>query len=165
MENKEKDLFGESRIKNELTSTIVNVFNEVYSEIPKDKTMYFNQHNISVLQSLVHWTLNINTIQINHGDITTNSIIKFYQLIFADSKSMSNDKDFPQYKKDFILKFESLFLTKLNDQNKDKIALYEIRNGYINVYLTSKEKEALSHLFDKKKQTNGDKYTVSKQCY
>lgn len=163
METSEKDFLEEieALIKEELTLTIINVFNEVYSKIQKDKLIYFNQQNISVLNSLLYWTINVNTLQINHGDITTNSIIKFFQLIFADSKTMSNDKEYLQYKKDFMVQFEALFLNKLNNQhNKERIALYEIRNGYINVYLTPKQKEVLISCIEKKKETNANKYTV-----
>ena len=95
---------------------------------------YFNKNNITKeqLSKIIEVIINKNSVKSYKGDLSTNSLIKYYHYILIPN---IDDK----IKIDFIISFEKKFEEYLNTNNNNKnISKYEINNHYINIYISNK---------------------------
>ncbi len=148
----------ENALKEELTTQLTKVFNNLLSSSKEEEKQFFNNKNIAVLNSLIDWNLNVNTVKANKGEFSTNYILKFYHYIFSsfdDSEDKSILEKFNEFKSEFIKKMNIELIKELNDnKNKEMIIEYDLKNGYINIFLTDKYKAIIELLKkDKKKQS------------
>ena len=126
----------ENALKEELTTQLTKVFNNLLSSSKEEEKQFFNNKNIAVLNSLIDWNLNVNTVKANKGEFSTNYILKFYHYIFSsfdDSEDKSILEKFNEFKSEFIKKMNIELIKELNDnKNKEMIIEYDLKNGYIN---------------------------------
>ena len=131
---------NESKIElffKELSSEIKSLFIKFIKKILTEKIIdisYFNEENTSEekLNKIIEFIINKNSVKSYKGDLSTNSLIKFYHYIIKEKQENSD-------KNNFILTFEKnleIFLNKEN--NKSNIVKYEINNHYINIFLKDK---------------------------
>lgn len=168
--NYEKEVIKiEKKIAEYLTKNLISVLYTILQKQGNDNKKYFNTKQIELLEKTFQWTINLNTVKANRGDFSTNSLLKVYHLIFdVDIEELKIDKDsYDKLKKEFLSEFEPQFLSALNDieKNEDGIFMkFEIKNGYINVYLNDKYQEVVSHFkkFQKKREFDKEykKFTV-----
>ena len=151
----ENDLSEQEKFFQELSIEIKEKFITFLSDIINNKifnSKIFNQENITKTQlnKIIEVIINKNTIKTFKGDISTNSLIKFYHFII---NSNIEEKE----KEDFILNFEKKFEIYLNDKNENKnINKYQINFHYINIFLIDKK------LLENKKEDETDKNNLSK---
>lgn len=167
--SKEELIAIENDIKQKLTNELITTFNKLYDSVDEKDKKYFNNKNIAVINVLIDWNLNVNTVKVNKGEISTNSLLKFYHYIFNifDEENQDIKEIFESFKLDFTQKMNIEFIKSLNEKrNKEKILKYDLKNGYINVYLTDKCK-SIVEMFKKDKNTkktqeiNNSTFTVS----
>ena len=94
----------------------------------------FIEENISdeKLNKLIEFIINKNSVKSYKGDLSTNSLIKFYHYII---------KEETENKENFISIFEKNLEDYLNKNNKNvNVTKYEINNHYINIFLKDKSK-------------------------
>ena len=72
----------ENALKEELTTQLTKVFNNLLSSSKEEGKQFFNNKNIAVLNSLIDWNLNVNTVKANKGEFSTNYILKFYHELY-----------------------------------------------------------------------------------
>ena len=131
---------NESKIElffKELSSEVKSLFIQFIKKILTEKIIdisYFNEENTSEekLNKIIEFIINKNSVKSYKGDLSTNSLIKFYHYIIKEKQENSD-------KNNFILTFEKnleIFLNKEN--NKSNIVKYEINNHYINIFLKDK---------------------------
>ena len=129
-----KDLSLE--IKSLFIQFIKKIFTEKFLEIK-----YFNTENTKEeeLNKIIEFIINKNSVKSYKGDLSTNSLIKFYHYILKDKEENIDNKIFEKNKQDFISIFEKNFEDFINKENKNnKIEKYEINNHYINIFLKDK---------------------------
>ena len=129
-----KDLSLE--IKSLFIQFIKKIFTEKFLEIK-----YFNTENTTEeeLNKIIEFIINKNSVKSYKGDLSTNSLIKFYHFILKDKEENIDNKIFEKNKQDFISIFEKNFEDFINKENKNnKIEKYEINNHYINIFLKDK---------------------------
>ena len=129
-----KDLSLE--IKSLFIQFIKKIFTEKFLEIK-----YFNTENTTEeeLNKIIEFIINKNSVKSYKGDLSTNSLIKFYHYILKDKEENIDNKIFEKNKQDFISIFEKNFEDFINKENKNnKIEKYEINNHYINIFLKDK---------------------------
>ena len=129
-----KDLSLE--IKSLFVQFIKKIFTEKFLEIK-----YFNTENTTEeeLNKIIEFIINKNSVKSYKGDLSTNSLIKFYHYILKDKEENIDNKIFEKNKQDFISIFEKNFEDFINKENKNnKIEKYEINNHYINIFLKDK---------------------------
>jgi tRNA-Thr(GGU) m(6)t(6)A37 methyltransferase TsaA len=129
-----KDLSLE--IKSLFIQFIKKIFTEKFLEIK-----YFNTENTieEELNKIIEFIINKNSVKSYKGDLSTNSLIKFYHYILKDKEENIDNKIFEKNKQDFISIFEKNFEDFINKENKNnKIEKYEINNHYINIFLKDK---------------------------
>ena len=103
---------------------------------------FFNQKNLEQkeLNKIIKVIINKNSVKTYKGELSTNSLIKYYHYIFVSEVEDKEKELFEKTKNDFILLFEKKFEEYLNKNNNNKdINKYEINNHYINIYLTDKK--------------------------
>ena len=144
--NKTKiDLFF-NEISLEIKSLFIQYIKKIFSE-KIFELKYFNEDNISdeKLDKIIVFIINKNTVKSFKGDLSTNSLIKFYHYILKEKEENIED---------FISIFEKNledFLNK-NISQDNNILKYEINNHYINIFL--KEKKILIELESENKENN-----------
>ena len=129
-----KDLSLE--IKSLFIQFIKKIFTEKFLEIK-----YFNTENTTEeeLNKIIEFIINKNSVKSYKGDLSTNSLNKFYHYILKDKEENIDNKIFEKNKQDFISIFEKNFEDFINKENKNnKIEKYEINNHYINIFLKDK---------------------------
>ena len=95
---------------------------------------YLKEENTSEekLNTIIEFIINKNTVKSFKGDLSTNSLIKFYHHIIKE-KAENSDKD------DYISCFEKYLEDFLNKNNNiPNITKYEINNHYINIFIKDK---------------------------
>ena len=106
----------------------------------------FIEENISdeKLNKLIEFIINKNSVKSYKGDLSTNSLIKFYHYII---------KEETENKENFISIFEKNLEDFLNKNNKNiNVTKYEINNHYINIFL--KDKKILIESESENKENN-----------
>ena len=120
----------------EIKDTFIQYINDILDKKNLD-IQYFNNDNITKekLDKLIEFIINKNSVKSYKGDLSTNSLIKFYHYILIET----NDDIQAKNKENFIIDFEKKFEEFLNKNNKNKnISKYEINNHYINIFLSDK---------------------------
>ena len=146
-----------------LKKEIIEVFNNIYEKYNNEEKQNFNENNINNLNDKIEFVININTVKINRGDFSTNSLQKFYH-IFLKSKD-------EKFKESFIKNFEKIFLENLNSKNKiTQIEKYEITEHYINIYLKNQYHEIIKTHLQKNQNENIPTFTIKsigilKSCF
>ena len=141
----ENNLLEQEKFFKELSYEIKERFISFFIEIINTKLFdikHFNQNNISKeqLNKLIEVIINKNSVKSYKGDLSTNSLIKYYHYIFASNIEDKDKEEFEKTKKDFIEIFEKKFEQYLNNNNNNKnINKYEINNHYINIFLSDKK--------------------------
>ena len=95
---------------------------------------YLKEENTSEekLNTIIEFIINKNTVKSFKGDLSTNSLIKFYHHIIKE-KAENSDKD------NYISCFEKYLEDFLNKNNNiPNITKYEINNHYINIFIKDK---------------------------
>ena len=132
-------------LKSELTSTLNNVLLRLYEKFGAQND-YFNKHNIDTINNRVDWVINVNTVKVNKGDLSTNTLLKVFHLIFKEPIETQSNEDvlslYTKFKSEFIKEFNSSYINELNTNlSKQTIVThYELKNGYINIYLNEQYK-------------------------
>ena len=125
----------------ELSEEIKEKFILFFIEIINTKLFalkYFNQNNITKeqLKKIIQVIINKNSVKSYKGELSTNSLIKYYHYIFISNIEDKENEEFKKIKNDFITLFEKKFEEYLNINNNNKsVNKYEINNHYINIYL------------------------------
>ena len=129
----------------EISLEIKSLFIQYINKILIEKILeikYFNSENISKekLDQIIEVIVNQNSVKSFKGDLSTNSLIKFYHYILKEKEENIAQNIFEQNKSDFISIFEKNFEDFLNSNiNSSKyISKYEINNHYINIFLKDK---------------------------
>ena len=140
----------------ELSSEIKTLFIQFLQKILSEKTLdikYFNEENITneKLNKIIEFIINKNSVKSFKGDLSTNSLIKFYHYIIKENKDNNN----------LFSIFEKNFEDFLNKNNKNiNITKYEINNHYINIFL--KDKSLLNNESENTdKKNNEDSFTFN----
>ena len=106
-------------IKIIITEKIIDIKNFIEENISDEK-----------LNKLIEFIINKNSVKSYKGDLSTNSLIKFYHYIV---KEENEDKE------NFRINLEKNLEDFLNKNNKNtNITKYEINNHYINIFLKDK---------------------------
>ena len=106
-------------IKIIITEKIIDIKNFIEENISDEK-----------LNKLIEFIINKNSVKSYKGDLSTNSLIKFYHYIMKEEK---------EDKENFISIFEKNLEDFLNKNNKNiNVTKYEINNHYINIFLKDK---------------------------
>ena len=141
----ENNLSEQEKFFQELSNEIKEKFILFFIEIINTKlfdTKFFNQKNITKeqLNKLIEVIINKNTVKIYKGDLSTNSLIKYYHYIFISNIDDKEKELFEKTKNDFIEIFEKKFEQYLNNNNNNKnITKYEINNHYINIFISNQK--------------------------
>ena len=118
----------------ELSLEIKALFIQFMKKIISEKIIdikYFNEENITneKLDKIISFIINKNTVKSFKGNLSTNSLIKFYHYIIKET--LDNNTLFSLYSL-----FEKNFEDFINKQNKNiNIEKYEINNHYINIFI------------------------------
>ena len=137
----ENNLSEQEIFLKELSEEIKEKFILFFIEIINTKLFeqkFFNQNNLAKeqLNKIIHVIINKNSVKSYKGDLSTNSLIKFYHYIFISNIENKEKEAFEKIKNDFISLFEKKFEEYLNINNNNKnINKYEINNHYINIYI------------------------------
>ena len=121
----------------ELSQEIKLLFIQFSKKITTEKLFdlnYFNEENLSEekLNKLIEFIINKNSVKSYKGDLSTNSLIKFYHYIIKEKEESINENN-------LISSFEKYLEEFLNKNNKNiNIEKYEINNHYINIFLKDK---------------------------
>ena len=121
------------KLSKEIKEKYINLFLKKVEENIFDANL-FNQESITKekLNKIIEIIINKNTVKSFKGDLSTNSLIKFYHFTI-NSNIKENEKN------NFISNFEKIFEKYLNDKNENKnISKYTINNHYINIFLIDK---------------------------
>ena len=141
----ENNLSEQEKFFQELSNEIKEKFILFFIEIINTKlfdTKFFNQKNIKKeqLNKLIEVIINKNTVKTYKGDLSTNSLIKYYHYIFISNIDDKEKELFEKTKNDFIEMFEKKFEQYLNYNNSNKnITKYEINNHYINIFISNQK--------------------------
>jgi tRNA-Thr(GGU) m(6)t(6)A37 methyltransferase TsaA len=140
----ENNLSEQEKFFQELSNEIKEKFILFFIEIINTKlfdTKFFNQKNITKeqLNKLIEVIINKNTVKTYKGDLSTNSLIKYYHYIFISNIDDKEKKLFVKTKNDFIEMFEKKFEQYLNNNNNKNITKYEINNHYINIFISNQK--------------------------
>ena len=141
----ENNLSEQEKFFQELSNEIKEKFILFFIEIINTKlfdTKFFNQKNITKeqLNKLIEVIINKNTVKTYKGDLSTNSLIKYYHYIFISNIDDKEKELFEKTKNDFIEMFEKKFEQYLNNNNNNKdITKYEINNHYINIFISNQK--------------------------
>ena len=158
----ENNLSEQEKFFQELSNEIKEKFILFFIEIINTKlfdTKFFNQKNITKeqLNKLIEVIINKNTVKTYKGDLSTNSLIKYYHYIFISDIDDKEKELFEKTKNDFIEIFEKKFEQYLNNNNNNKnITKYEINNHYINIFI-SNQKIILTQEKEDNDKNNKDK--------
>lgn len=154
------------KFSSELSKDIKEKFILLFKDIIKSFDIkYFNQDNIKddKINKIVEITINKNSVKSFKGDLSTNSLIKFYHFFFiSDPQSLNNEdkKTFETLKQNFISQIETKFSELLNIKNQNTlIEKYEINNHYINIYL--KNKTIIEDKKNNSNNSNKDSFTFN----
>ena len=154
-------------LSNEIKEKFINFFIEII-DIKKIEIKYLNQKNITreQLNKIIEVIINRNTVKSFKGDLSTNSLIKYYHFLFISDIDNKEKEIFQKTKDNFILDFEKQFENYLNNNNKNKnINKYEINNHYINIHLIDKKiilsKEEQESVKNNNKNNDNDTFTFS----
>ena len=125
----------------EIKSLFIQYINKIFSDKILE-TKYFKLENTSneKLNEIIEVIINKNSVKSFKGDLSTNSLIKFYHFILKEKEENIAQNIFEQNKSDFISIFEKNLENFLNFNKSDKsnISKYEINNHYINIFLSDK---------------------------
>lgn len=147
----------QNHLKSELTSTLNNVLLRLYEKFVAHKD-YFNKHNIDIINNIVDWVINVNTVKVNKGDLSTNTLLKVFHLIFKEPIEDQNNEEvqslYTKFKSEFIKEFNSSFINELNNNRPKQniVTHYELKNGYINIYLSEQYKHITNAFKSNQKQ-------------
>ena len=134
------DLFLKE-ISLEIKTLFIQYINKIFSDKILE-TKYFKLENTSneKLNEIIEVIINKNSVKSFKGDLSTNSLIKFYHFILKEKEENIAQNIFEQNKSDFISIFEKNLENFLNFNKSDKsnISKYEINNHYINIFLSDK---------------------------
>ena len=133
------DLFSKN-LSLEIKSLFIQYINKILTEKILE-IKYFNLENVSIekLNEIIEVIINRNSVKSYKGDLSTNSLIKFYHFILKEKEENIDTNIFEKNKADFISIFEKNFENFLNsDKKNDNITKYEINNHYINIFLKDK---------------------------
>lgn len=165
----------ENRLKETLNSEVERQFNNLYAKLSDKERLLFNDKIFTMLK--VNWIFNINHIQNNRGDLSSSSLQKFFHHIFINEKEeVENEAD--KFKKDEFINFKNTFQelftvsfslvlnsSEFANQLDPYVGKFEIKNGYLNVFLKHQGKELLDINNKKKKkeiqETNENQFTVT----
>ena len=135
----------EEKFLQELSIEIKKKFITFFLEIINTKLFeikYFNENNITKerLNKIIEVIINKNSVKTYKGDLSTNSLIKYYHYIFNVDLEEKEKELFEKAKNDFISTFEKKFEQYLNNNNNNKnIDKYEINTHYINIFVKDKK--------------------------
>ena len=135
----------EEKFLQELSIEIKKKFITFFLEIINTKLFeikYFNKNNITKerLNKIIEVIINKNSVKTYKGDLSTNSLIKYYHYIFNVDLEEKEKELFEKAKNDFISTFEKKFEQYLNNNNNNKnIDKYEINTHYINIFVKDKK--------------------------
>lgn len=135
----------EEKFLQELSIEIKKKFITFFLEIINTKLFeikYFNKNNITKerLNKIIEVIINKNSVKTYKGDLSTNSLIKYYHYIFNADLEEKEKELFEKAKNDFISTFEKKFEQYLNNNNNNKnIDKYEINTHYINIFVKDKK--------------------------
>ena len=135
----------EEKFLQELSIEIKKKFISFFLEIINTKLFeikYFNKNNITKerLNKIIEVIINKNSVKTYKGDLSTNSLIKYYHYIFNVDLEEKEKELFEKAKNDFISTFEKKFEQYLNNNNNNKnIDKYEINTHYINIFVKDKK--------------------------
>jgi len=131
----------------------------------------------------VNWVFNINSVHTNRGDISTSTMQKFFHQIFKDMSDFDSSEeeslntqnsnntinpendlkgDFIKFKNTFIELFNISLILSLNGDNlktngldlNEYIGKFEIKNGFLNLFLKGKGKDLIEVFKNKNKNKN-----------
>ena len=162
----ENNIFTKENFFQELSNEIKERFISFFVEIINTKLFniqFFNQNNISKerLNNLIEVIINKNSVKTYKGDLSTNSLIKYYRYIFIPNIEDKDKEEFEKTKKDFMELFEKKFEQYLNNNNNNNnINKYEINNHYINIFLKDKK-----ILLNQSQEEENDKKNVDKDTF
>ena len=135
----------EEKFLQELSIEIKKKFITFFLEIINTKLFeikYCNKNNITKerLNKIIEVIINKNSVKTYKGDLSTNSLIKYYHYIFNVDLEEKEKELFEKAKNDFISTFEKKFEQYLNNNNNNKnIDKYEINTHYINIFVKDKK--------------------------
>ena len=134
----------QNHLKTELTTTLSKVLLLLHEKFLPHKE-YFNKHNIDMINHIIDWVINVNTVKVNKGDLSTNTLLKVFHLVLKepiDTISNEDASSYTAFKSEFIKEFNSSFINELNTTlpKQSIVTQYELKNGYVNIYLTDQYK-------------------------
>lgn len=141
----ETNLSEQENFFQELSNEIKEKFIIFFIDIINAKLFdirFFNKKNITKeqLTILVEVIINKNSVKSYKGDLSTNSLMKFYHYIFISCIENKEKETFEKTKNTFIETFEKKFEQYLNINNNNiNIIKYEINNHYVNIFLSNKK--------------------------
>jgi hypothetical protein len=143
-----------------LNTVVERQFNLIYNKLSNEEKKFFNEKCLMNFQ--INWIFNVNSVYTNRGDICSSSLQKFFHLIFKELPESETEKS--ELKKDELIKFKNTFielfsinfLLALNGEYTDSklydyLGKFEIKNGFLNVFLKPQGRELLDSTIDKKK--------------
>lgn len=145
----------QDKLKDNLTDSFMSVFIQMFNKLSNEERKYFNEDADKNLN--VNWVININTVANNRGDLSTSSMQKVFHSLFIKEKEPDSefDTNFCKFKKDFIDLLYCKFTVVLNSQtdqiSNEYVERYEIKNGFLNIYLKGKGLQLLQEEKDYKK--------------
>ena len=124
----------------EISLEIKDIFIRFINDILDKKNLdiqFFNNDNITKekLFKIIEFFINKNSVKSYKGDLSTNSLIKFYHYILKETKNDTDTKNKENFIIDFEKKLEEFFN---NNKNNKNITKYEINNHYVNIFLSDK---------------------------
>jgi hypothetical protein len=158
----------ENKLKANLTNALVSQLMSHFQKLSDKEKLFFDQKLCKELNP--NWVLNINKHLTNRGDLSTSTLQKVFHTIFIDINREidENDKnEFTKFKNTFIELFNVSYSIYLNGASIDSelgeyVGKYEIKNGFLNIFLKGKGKHLIKSL---NKTPNNDKCNTDENKY
>lgn len=160
----------ENKLKQVLTRNVERQFELMYKKLSDREKSFFNPIDPEITFQ-INWNINVNSLYNNRGDIFTSSLQKFFHNVFVhfeeseETCEKSSDKSDQGIIKDEYIKFKNTFIEIFNvnlilslggenlevdDINlNDYFGKFEIKNGFLNIFMKGKGKENIEKVKEK----------------
>jgi hypothetical protein len=160
----------ENKLKHVLSRNVEKQFNLMYNKLSDKEKSFFNPIDTEVTFQ-INWNINVNALYNNRGDIFTSTLQKFFHTVFKqiEESEETNEKSLDKLDqgivKDEYIKFKNTFIEifnvnlilslggenlELDELNlNDYFGKFEIKNGFLNIFMKGKGKEIIEKVKEK----------------